>query len=58
VLNTQPPLHELWLAARGGGHHYRHEAGRWIDTRDGTDFYAALSGFASQQGGMPLRFSA
>src|SRR5258705_2593820 len=22
VLNTQPPLHELWMAARAGGHHH------------------------------------
>ena len=28
VINTQPPLHELWLAARAGGHHYRHVDGR------------------------------
>src|SRR5687767_2667782 len=24
VLNTQPPLHELWMAARAGGYHYKH----------------------------------
>ena len=23
VVNTQPPLHELWLAARTGGYHFR-----------------------------------
>ena len=51
IINTQPPLHELWVAARAGGHHYRHEAGRWVDTRDGTEFFAALSQFASQQAG-------
>ena len=28
VVNTQPPLHEVWLAARGGGFHYRHVNGR------------------------------
>jgi CyaY protein len=56
VINTQPPLHELWLAARAGGHHYRHEAGRWVDTRDGTEFFAALSRFASEQAGRPLSF--
>ena len=22
VLNTQPPLHEIWLAARAGGYHF------------------------------------
>jgi CyaY protein len=23
VINTQPPLHEIWLAARSGGFHYK-----------------------------------
>ncbi len=58
IVNTQPPLHELWVAARAGGHHYRYEAGRWIDTRDGSEFYAALSSFATQQGRRPLQFGA
>jgi len=58
VLNTQPPLHELWLAARAGGHHYRRVDGRWCDTRDGSEFFAALSAHASSQAGMPLRFDA
>jgi CyaY protein len=56
VVNTQPPLHELWLASRAGGYHFRHADGLWIDTRDGSEFYAALSREASAQGGRPLRF--
>jgi CyaY protein len=56
VVNTQPPLHELWLAARKGGYHYRYADGRWRDTRDGSDFYAALSACASEQGGISLSF--
>lgn len=58
IINTQPPLHELWLAARAGGHHYRQVAGRWLDTRDGSEFFAALSEHASAQGGKPLVFAA
>lgn len=58
VVNTQPPLHELWLAARAGGHHYRQVDGRWLDTRDGGEFFAALSQFASAQAGKPLVFAA
>ncbi|MBL8352600.1 MAG: iron donor protein CyaY [Burkholderiaceae bacterium] len=57
VLNTQPPLHELWLAARAGGHHYRHVNGRWLDTRDGSEFFASLSQHASAQAGKALRFA-
>ncbi len=56
VINTQPPLHELWMAARGGGYHYKYRDGRWLDTRDGGEFLAALSACASEQAGRPLRF--
>jgi CyaY protein len=56
VVNTQPPLHEVWLAARGGGFHYRWQGGRWLDTRDGSEFLAALSHHASLQAGQALRF--
>ncbi len=56
VVNTQPPLQEVWLAARGGGFHYRWSDGHWVDTRDGSDFHAALSTHASLQGGRALRF--
>ena len=56
VVNTQPPLHELWLAARGGGHHFRYVEGQWRDTRDGAEFFARLSEAASAQAGRPLLF--
>ena len=28
VVNLQKPLHEIWLAARSGGYHYRFDAGQ------------------------------
>lgn len=58
VLNTQPPLHELWLAARSGGFHYKYVDGAWRDTRDGRELFEALSACASEQAGVPLRFDA
>lgn len=58
VVNTQPPLHEVWLAARAGGYHYRWGQGRWLDTRDGSEFFDALSRHASAQAGQALRFEA
>ncbi|MBN8491896.1 MAG: iron donor protein CyaY [Burkholderiales bacterium] len=56
IVNLQPPLQELWLAARAGGYHYRHVQGRWLDTRDGSEFFDALSRHASAQAGQTLRF--
>lgn len=57
VINTQPPLHELWLAARRGGFHYRFVDGAWRD-REGREFFAALTECASEQAGQRLDFSA
>jgi len=54
VVNTQPPLHELWLAARTGGYHFRLIDGRWIDSRSGGEFFAMLSREISAQAGRPL----
>jgi CyaY protein len=56
IVNTQPPLHEVWMAARGGGFHYRWVDGAWRDTRDGTEFFAALNAHASRQAGQALQF--
>jgi CyaY protein len=57
IINTQPPLQELWLAARGGGFHYRWAGNCWADTRDGSEFFSALSAHASSQAGQALMFS-
>lgn len=54
VVNTQPPLHELWLAARTGGYHFRRMGDRWLDTREGGEFFAVLSREISTQAGRPL----
>ena len=58
VINTQPPLQELWLAARDGGYHFKHVDGRWLDTRDGTTLIDRLNACASAQAGKALRFGA
>lgn len=57
VINTQPPLQELWLASRAGGYHFKHVDGAWRDTRDGAEFFTRLSQEASAQGGKALEFS-
>ena len=57
IVNAQPPLQELWLAAKRGGFHFRHEAnGRWLDTRSGEEFFALLSACASEQASLSLSF--
>ena len=58
VINLQPPLHEIWMAARTGGYHYRHDGAGWRDTKTGEELFANLSREVSLQAGLPLRFSA
>jgi CyaY protein len=57
VLNTQPPLQEIWLAARSGGYHFKWDGSQWVD-REGQEFLARLSRSASEQSGQALTFSA
>ena len=58
VINLQKPLHEVWLAARCGGFHYKCEAGRWLDTKGQGEFWESLSRYASEQSGQSLHFGA
>ncbi len=58
VVNLQKPLHEIWLAARSGGYHFKFDGRQWMDTKGQGEFFSGLSRYASEQAGAPLRFSA
>lgn len=58
VINQQKPLHEIWLAARCGGFHYRFDGARWMDTKGQGEFWESLSRYASEQSGLALSFKA
>lgn len=58
VINLQKPLHEVWLAAKSGGYHYKFDSDRWIDTKGQGEFFASLTRDASAQAGVPLAFTA
>lgn len=57
VINLQKPLHEIWMAARSGGYHYKFDGQRWLDTKGAGEFFEHLSSEASAQSGQSLRFS-
>lgn len=57
IVNLQKPLQELWMAARAGGFHYRFDGQQWLDTKGQGEFFEQLSQSASEQSGLPLRFS-
>jgi CyaY protein len=55
IVNSQAPLQEMWIAARAGGFHYKRVGDEWRNTRDDSEFFTALSDFATQQGGAPIK---
>lgn len=59
VVNTQPPLHEIWVAAKSGGYHYRWAGNMakplWLDTKTGKELLSDLSEFASAQAGQAVK---
>ena len=61
VINTQPPLHEIWVAAKSGGYHYRWSGTLskplWLDTKTGRELMGDLSEFASTQAGIPVKIT-
>lgn len=56
VINLQRPLHEIWLAAKGGGFHYQFDGAQWSDTKGQGEFFASLSHHATEQTGYSLKF--
>jgi CyaY protein len=56
IINLQKPLHEVWMAAKSGGYHYRWVDGQWQDTKGQGEFFAALAHHATAQSGQDLVF--
>jgi CyaY protein len=57
IINRHAAAREIWVAARTGGFHFRHEAGEWIGTRDGVELFEALSRLVSEQAGERVALS-
>ena len=57
IVNSQAAMLELWVASRSGGYHYKQKDGQWLNTRDGSELFAALSEMVSTQGGSPVRLA-
>ena len=58
IVNLQKPLHEIWMAAKSGGYHYRWVDGHWQDTKGQGELFYALTSNASAQAGQALVFKA
>jgi CyaY protein len=57
VINLQKPLQEIWLATKAGGYHYKFVDGQWLDTKNASEFFTALTREASAQAGQAVLFS-
>ncbi|MGV3743477.1 MAG: iron donor protein CyaY, partial [Burkholderiaceae bacterium] len=51
IVNSQAPMQEIWVAAKSGGFHYKRAGAQWIDTREGSELFAALSQLVNRQRG-------
>jgi len=54
IINRHAAAREIWVAARSGGFHFRHDGTVWRDTRDVAELFAALSRLVSAQAGAPV----
>jgi len=54
VINRHTAAREIWVAARSGGFHFRHDGAAWRDSRDGSELFAAVSRLAGEQAGEPV----
>lgn len=54
IINRQSASQELWVAAKSGGFHYVWKDDAWHNTRDGSELFASLSRYASEQAGEVL----
>ena len=51
IINRHTAAREIWVAARSGGFHVRHDGGNWVGTRDNEALMAAISRCLSEQTG-------
>jgi len=54
VINRHSAARQIWVAAPSGGFHFGYDGERWLDTRDGSELFAALSRLVSAQSGEPV----
>ena len=58
VINLQKPLHEVWLAAKSGGYHFKFDGQQWSDSKGQGEFFDRLTQDACAQTSLALRFTA
>jgi CyaY protein len=54
VLNMQPPLRELWLAADRRAWHFKFDGARWLEKKNGDELFATLTALVRARAGVGL----
>lgn len=54
IVNRHSAAQEIWVAAKSGGFHFRFDGSRWVNTRDATELFAALSQLVGEHCGRPV----
>jgi CyaY protein len=54
IINSQAAISELWVAAKSGGFHYKHDGQHWRNTRDNSELMDVLREIALKQGGLVI----
>lgn len=42
VINRQEPMHEIWLASKSGGYHFKYNDGEWICSKTSAELFALV----------------
>ena len=57
IVNRHAVAQEIWVAAKSGGFHFRHDGEVWRDTRDGEELMLKLSRLATAQAGEAVQLT-
>lgn len=57
IINRHGIAREIWVAARSGGFHFRHDGTSWRDTRDNEELLSKLSRLLSEQAGVAIHLA-
>lgn len=57
IVNRHAVAQEIWVAAKSGGFHFRHDGEVWRDTRDGEELMLKLSRLATAQAGEAVQLA-
>lgn len=58
IVNSQAPMQEIWVAAKSGGFHYKQNGAHWVNTRDGSELFSALTQLVNRHCGTQISLSA